>query len=400
MKTAILDMQPRNKDRLLHFDRYILTAGTRSIRYFISHLLAPHNRREKALSTLLRNLPGNLGHWLLTIISKPRKQIPASAAGAVDFASSPLSTNGTQDFIETCDYQASTRGQSLQLLFDDTTPYPLYLVKYRDNGKGRLGNEATWLGRIRQQSTPSLLATLPEVIGYREQEGQEWLCQTTLPGRSGYVELRQSWRPGTLIHKHLHGAADWLALFQESTDNTDQSVNTAHSLDELTETVQRAGIRDDLWRQLQYMVNSQRIPVCIAHGDFWIRNTLFSNAELTGVVDWEHTHNAGRPLDDLFFFLLSYAETCSSSGKNQAGSGRLECLETSFLKPTPISITAREVLKKFTQRRNLPSEFLQPMLAWYLLWQARLAETDEEERAQWLACYRRLGDVPCFAFSG
>ncbi|MEN8206874.1 MAG: aminoglycoside phosphotransferase family protein [Pseudomonadota bacterium] len=400
MKTAILDMQPGNKEHLLRFDRYVLTAGTHPGAYFISHLFAPHNRREKTLSTLLRNLPASLGDRLLNIIATPWEHGPAPSASAGDFSGIPFNISATQDFIETCDYETSARGQSLRLLFDDTAPCPRCLVKHRNNGIGRLGNEATWLGRLRQQLTPSLLSTVPELLGYHEQEGQEWLCQTALPGRSGYVELRQSWRPGALIRKHLHGAADWLALFQESTSSKRRSVITTHSLNELSETVQQAEIGGDLWRQLQNIVNSQQIPVCIAHGDFWIRNTLFSNAELTGVVDWEHTRETGHPLDDLFFFLLSYAETCGLHDQGQAGSSRLEYLETCFLRPTPISTTAREVLGKFTQKSNLPSEWLQPMLAWYLLRRARAADSDEEESAQWLACYRRLGDVPCFAFSG
>ena len=56
------------------------------------------------------------------------------------------------------------------------------------------------------------------------------------------------------------------------------------------------------WRE------TTRLPGGVTHGDFWLGNVLFSNAAISGIIDWEWSQSDGVELVDIMHMLfMSYA---------------------------------------------------------------------------------------------
>ncbi len=387
------------------FDRYIFGTQSSHVDYFLSHLFAPHNRRERGLNTVLQALPAGLRRMLLMSLAKKDdlqcSDIPIPDQLNKSILRNPDTCQGANSFIQTLDYSESQRGQLVALVFDNLLEEAGFLIKYRNNSEQILSNEATQLNEIRASLPAALQSTLPRVVQFMAMGDQEWLCETVLPGRSAYVELKQSWFPTQLIRKHLNGAIDWLIHFQSSNNKKNRLHIDETKFTNLVGQCRQADLAGTLLEQAQTILNDSQMLLVPSHGDFWARNLLFDENGLTGVVDWEHAEQQASPWNDLFFMLLSYAGEFCARNREKCQSIQ-QRLNNAFIQSTAISKINREVLQKFSQRQGLPLSRLRPMLGWYLLQQASEHKGNKREDLyqEFLSGYTLLEQRPCFAFSG
>jgi aminoglycoside phosphotransferase len=156
----------------------------------------------------------------------------------------------TGDWVLVRDYELQPR-----LVFTFRDGALQNVTKVRRRGDGALAREAGILSALRPPDAP-------RVEDYTLGSTHEILKLSAVRGRPLDISMQRSFRPRTRHRNHLLAAARWLGNFHRQTGAT--------------------------------------------HGDFWARNVLFTDANVTGVVDWEHAAiDGGDRWHDVF--LLPFA---------------------------------------------------------------------------------------------
>ena len=176
---------------------------------------------------------------------------------------SKLDVARNADWLLLRDYDDKDRERSVLFLFRGDALSSIVKVRALGSGGASLQVEADALREIRPLLDERLRATVPDVLDFRVNDSHELLVMSPLPGRSLSILMQRSLRPRATHVPHLLSAARWLGRFHRAT-------RTA------------------------------------AHGDFWPRNILFVDNDVSGVVDWEHARMHGSQWHDLFLLPMLF----------------------------------------------------------------------------------------------
>jgi len=133
-----------------------------------------------------------------------------------------------------------------------------------------------------------------------------------MPGTPGFKELPQ---------ETIDSALEWLANLHVGTYNiaTNPKSEAGRALQKrLAELVElgdiilekhQAQTQQARWNRLKEAILNppweSGVALCTTHGDFHIRNLLFAEDRLSGVIDWETAASMTLPIRDVFWFALS-----------------------------------------------------------------------------------------------
>jgi O-antigen/teichoic acid export membrane protein len=246
-------------DAFVRIGRFLIPSDPKIQRHYIESLSVSHRRRDRILRAFA---PG-----LLLRKGEPVRALEEAMNPAAAEVLRTLTGGAPLRPIVVSDYEGTGRMRVILFLFEEGASEPSAVAKLRPLSGTGASLEGEWEAlRTAESFSEELRATIPRPLRYEKSATAEGLLVTHVPGRSAYLEqhdLGGARRAG----RHLAAAAEWLALFHNST---------------------RAG------------------SSCAVHGDFWSRNLLMSGSIASGVVDWEHFSASGSPLDDLFHFPLTY----------------------------------------------------------------------------------------------
>lgn len=183
------------------------------------------------------------------------------------------------DWLLLRDYEESGRGRSVLFFFTDDGSQPSVVMKI-----GRsLSHEAGIL-----RALPAM-PSIPRVEDFMITPTHELLVLTGLPGRPLSLLMQRSLRPRKSHAAHLAAAGAWLGEFHARTG--------------------------------------------AVHGDFWPRNVLLTDGQVTGVVDWEHASLRGEPWRDVFMLVIQFM-TASPGWRAR---NRERELRRAFLEESPLA---------------------------------------------------------------
>lgn len=303
------------------FGRVLVARDASGPRQFVRDtLLVPHGMRERWSLRMGHLHPDAVTEAVLRADGLPAgsRYLPLRAAigAAAERATAPA-------WIQIDDYEGA-RGRAIVLLF--ASPHaerPFAVAKVRPGLEGAsLFQERVALQSL---SVSNVASTIPQVRSYGEFEGAEVLLMTAMPGRSMDREMKAEYVPRAHVRRHFARARRWLTTFQ-------------------------AG------RELG------------AHGDFWARNILLSDAG-TSIVDWEHFDPNGDPLDDVFHFALTYAVAFRWEMRQRADA--VERFRRGFATRNVVAYEIRAWLAHFAEARRMVQPAMRRRMR---MWMERGAE--------------------------
>jgi aminoglycoside phosphotransferase (APT) family kinase protein len=394
-------------------DRFHVPLGDPAlVRYFLDCLFAAHGRRERVVGSLARRLPASLA---AALVLKRRWSLALDCLGAPveaahgenrvpdpvgDARGSGVGHSGVEhppwvgalsrvlrrlardwpagdlpaelhklSWILLEDYADSRRHSVLVFLFGANRPGPSAVMKLRYTGPKTDGllREKSALDTVGPRLERELQATVPRALAHEETgTGEESLLLTSVPGRSAYAELRNSFRPESLPARHFRTAAVWLARFHLAS-RSPRAFEPAGERRSVREILSAAEGSDDLrWLdELDEICAGRPLSMSFSHGDFWARNLLVPPRAdaLPSVVDWECFEEEAPPFVDLFHFPISYGWIYPWPGQKSTE----EIFRLTFLEKTPVSRAVRRYLRTYCDETGLDRRALKPLLHLYLL---------------------------------
>lgn len=385
--TQTVSRGPMDPVRFWGVDRFLVPfRAPQTVSYFLDRLFVSHGRRERlSRATLARfssprspNLFFGWREWRLTP-GKGRLDPGNRSAHSCDgdgwgqalglieefqdhpdlLAGTDLSRFPLDRSIFLQDYNEAPRGRVIAFPFPKTGASPAAVVKLRSPAGGGRSLRAEWdaLHWVRGSlNDPSLAATVPEALAFRETPTLEVLVLSHLEGRSAYWDQRNRINPGRRMGSHLTAAAHWLARFHRAL-GIDVSMESR-----------------------------------ICHGDFWARNLLLAPERGHGkgaasvVVDWEHFDKTGLAHHDLFHFPVTYAR--SHPGRRYRQSPLPEAFKNAFLDRTPLGGAMQTYFARYSAGTGVAPRVMEPLFHDYLRTQSRCSEG--REREDWLECLALL----------
>jgi hypothetical protein len=158
------------------------------------------------------------------------------------------------------------------------------------------------------QASSALRRLVPELIELADRDGYRVLTQTRLPGRMKV--LRHA--PAAAVEAAIAGALEPLLLLRGSETHRAEGADHALLFRHFPELPRRwptlAPMLSPLIARVQAWQRRRGLPGLLTHGDYWLRNVLFDEGGVSGIVDWERCRAHGTPgLDALHLALMSLA---------------------------------------------------------------------------------------------
>lgn len=404
-------------------DRCLVPPEERITAYFLDRLFVSHGRAERLLRQLMAAGGARLARPLLfraawrldaaSLALRPargrlRQGDPRGWAAAAELlreaaALAPellaVEDGAVGRSILLRDYGGSGRGRLLLFPFGSEGEAPAIVVKLRHRqAEGRLLRREWQALRTAADALPPELASgLPAPLDYRSGDHVEVLVLSHVPGRSAYVELRNTRRPSRHLERHFTAAADWLAAFHLGMRQPGRVVTFGDADAEFARVSAAAGARAEppWFRELLRRAAGQPVPLTAAHGDYWARNLMVAaddgapgagSGRRSAVVDWEHFREEASPADDLLHFPLSYGLSYRWRGYRPQPIPR--AFQLTFVEDNPVSRAVRHYFRRYCLTTGLDEALLDPLCRLHLL--ARAARETGERRSAWLACERVL----------
>lgn len=344
--------------------RFVVPIGDRGVlRWFLAHLHVEHGFTGRLRHALLRAAapwaPG-VERALFEWRGPTREGDPAIAAArvAVDALGDAISSAPFERWIVMRDDLRESRGRVIVFPFSSRARAPSGVLRVRGAGAGpTLARESAALTDVRARLSGDLLDTLPEILARREVGELEVQLETLLPGRSAYVEMRESFVPSRRADRHLRAAADWLSEFHAATRSADGSV--------------------------------------AVHGDFWPRNLLLDrHGTATGVVDWEWYRPSGKPFRDLFDFPVGYALAWPWADERRRDP--LEALSRAFIGPGRVFRSVAAYFARYAEATGLDLADIESAFPDFVEGRSRA----RREEVPWSELRRRIETADRSVFSG
>jgi len=261
------------------------------------------------------------------------------------------------------------------LVFNGTKDHPLVILKVGRSAdyKEKLIREFESLKDI--SSVRALQNSVPSALGLFRFGENFVLAESFLPGVSLSVFLRRHQRiKEEQVNQDLINVLNWLTFMQQNTT----SGKTVRLNERLVATLKRArknsmelpssfvGFLEstaETFRQLE-------IPLTGRHGDFWPGNLLI-DVDRIHVIDWEIFRRDKLPFDDLFHFVITYAQTYPWD--SWRWSPKTEGFRKAFLEHNWFSGAVRKCVVDYLQHFQLPSEVTVLLLSEFLIRRASAA---------------------------
>lgn len=317
---------PNSPDEYAYHDRFrIPLTHPAALDFYLNELLVPHSRKEMIWAAAAR-APAFAGRAALPALGLRYTQEGSGRAPADDadirricalLRDTGVMPDAEPSFISLADYGHSERGKVVVFVLDPRADKPRLVIKMSSQAEHvvALEREHATLCSLRERLGEGLLDTLPLPLTV-VREGQETaFVQAYMPGRSMYLELRNSFAPRALVERHFRLARDWLIAFQQATRAGETR------LGEFPSESGMAGLFADYRRiaspsapEEEYIgricrkareLENEPLPVVASQGDFWARNLILQGSRL-GVIDWESYGERASPFADLFLFTTSY----------------------------------------------------------------------------------------------
>ena len=177
----------------------------------------------------------------------------------------------------------------------------------------RVDLEATRLAALAEVLGDRLGNCVPRVVDVLDHGGLPALVTTAQPGVSMLVRYHRGGRTADRrsVCADLAAAERWLGGLQAASAGPDRPLDLAPgTIERLAEWRTREPAAEPVIDRLagvRRRLRLHRAPTTWVHGDFWPGNLLVEGDEITGVVDWERSEQAGGPLRDPIRFVLGYA---------------------------------------------------------------------------------------------
>lgn len=244
-----------------------------ALQWFRRNLYFPRNGRARVFNALghvpLRRVDPARALTDSALLRELMRDQPELAGRAID----------ATDWILLRDYDDKARERVIAFLFDRGAGEPFAVVKAQKTvpgGEANVRHEGEAVEQMRALLPPRMRHTVPVVLRLDVDRRGELLATSVLPGRSGSVEVQSSLLPHRHVEQHFDRAARWLAEFHTATRTN-----------------------------AELEIGGKRLSMSACHGDFWIRNVLYSE-DTIGVVDWEQFTPSAPPFVDLFHFAIGY----------------------------------------------------------------------------------------------
>lgn len=372
-------------------------------------LAVAHTRRDRLVRQLLRGPGTALAARLLS------GSVPAATTRwepVYERAAALLgdALRGLEPGIVVRDYAGTGRGRMLFFLFAPEGRAPRAVLKARPVFGTGMALRAEWemLRALAARLPAELARTVPAPMGFATDDDTEALLASHVPGRSGYVELFGSLAPARHVARQLAGAVDWLTRFQAATRLADRTLDPA--LLEVRWRVLHARLlphdRGDVSREsrgFEALAAAPTLALVARHGDYWVRNVLYTREGEVTVVDWEQGVLEASPLDDLFQFMRTYG---AAFPWTRRGAPPVEAFALTFLRESVVSRHVGAELRRWRERAGIPAAAIRSLFLLHLLRKADVAGTLPARgggtltRPQWLECYRMLATADRSVFSG
>jgi aminoglycoside phosphotransferase len=203
------------------------------------------------------------------------------------------------------------------LLVSPDSGEPVFAVKVptTDDAARAVDAEASVLAALTRfaASIPSIVSTVPRVVGTVEFNGRSGIVMTAVPGipmTTTYLRWRHTANRAR-VTAEFAAVAEWLSDFHCGTGQDraplDMDGGVASRLAARFADDDR--VQDDLGELAGIYGRLQRNTVArtAVHGDLWCGNVLLSGGRPSGVVDWEAGAASGEPVRDLVRFAVMYA---------------------------------------------------------------------------------------------
>lgn len=257
------------------------------------------------------------------------------------------------------------------LLFDGSGSGPRCHLKLARTAERRRSLEHEHATLRRLAAVGAVGAGVPEPLALFPAGDWLVLAQRCLPGTPLSVRVRR--RPHLRrARTDVRRALAWLRGFQAATSDGSSTVIDGAAVRDAV-GVHAASLPSAFVASVLAAADRHaglRVPLVFAHGDYWPGNVLLDREEI-GVVDWEGAASGRSPVDDLFFFLLTYAlcvpgprwripEPSEAVGAVLRTGGRFSTL-------------ARAEVRSFLAASGLPASSAHLLGALFLFEQARAA---------------------------
>lgn len=374
------------------------------LRYYLDFLLVPHSRAElarAALARVIKALP-RLAALALGARQAERPDPDHSALLTTAASHAGLATTGLSA-ISLGDYRDSGRGKEIAFLFAPEQARPSVIAKTTPvpQQQSRLQHERDSLLGLRASLDDDLCATLPVPLAVFDSPQGLTCCESHLPGRAIYVEMRGSWRPERLVERHFGLAHGWLAQFQKATIADPAATGLGEAMRKLLEQGGLPEAGQALLTERIALVASlaeQALPSVAIHGDFWARNILIEDSRIA-VFDWELFQRQGLPLTDPIHFAISYG--LSYPWRLGRWVDRAEAFRRSFDPAGPLRPVIERHLRGHCRAMGLDPRWIDPAITSYLAERVleEAAAGEQPRRGDWrriFASYAEMGQCACF----
>ena len=324
-----------------------------ALRFYVRNLLVPHSRLEFLCSSVARSSPRTLLSLLRLRDSGDRRNghVHSLLTKALNHAGVPAPER--LSFITLHDYNNSDRQKNVIFIFGSgETPLAVAKVSSNPRHVAAMQHEHEALSRLRTR--PEVRDSIPEPIGFLEEQGFTVLIEKTMRGCSMYAEARNAWSPRSRTGGHFVYARDWLVRFHKATlleeVRLDAQLLREHVVQPFRDFARSSNPSPELRRLFAQTAScarrlkGTRLPVAARQGDFWARNLIVSSGQVS-VVDWEAFSERSLPFHDLFLFAASYGS--SFPWKFGRWASPVTAFRATFLDDTWLSRIVRGYLEQY-----------------------------------------------------
>lgn len=233
----------------------------------------------------------------------------------------------------------------------------------------------------------ALQRSVPKPLGLFEVADNLVMIEQCLPGIPLTVLLRRHKRIKVRQVRHdLFKAQGWLKFLQAATRSGMDAFSGRMAIEERLQRLHHISaitLPSNFINRLLVMADScqgMSLPLAGSHGDFWPGNFLVASDKV-GVIDWEDFNYCAWPFNDLFQFIILYAQTYPWNGWRR--DAKVATFRYAFLENNWFSKLVIEYITNHLKTMHLPDQFAHFFFSLFLLDRATpTAEQGAKRRQQ------------------
>lgn len=251
-------------------------------------------------------------------------------------------------------------GTTTFLAFGDAGDRPLFVAKiHREREAGeRVRREARLLDELRADR-PDLATSVPAVLMADRIAGTWVIVETALTGRPMVVRGGAS---AAALERAVRVARGWLERVHTGAHRVTEGPHLRARLDEFRDMFRLDAVSEAYLRA----IDVEAATTCgwfLEHGDLAPHNLLLRDGDIA-VIDWTDARSDGLALQDLFFFLATYATRAwASPGARGLDRG----FARAFLEDGPARTAVRREVLAHSAAVGVDAQAIGPLLDLFLV---------------------------------